>query len=369
MVTFDLDDEQKMVQETVLSFATDQLDPVFREFDDNGEIAADVISKGNELGILAGAVPEEYGGYGEGPSALTNTVAFEQLAWGDLSTAMHLLSPTFFAYAVLLQGTEEQKKLYLPLLCDEEFKPASAALVEPRFDFDASSMFATAVRDSDEYILNGSKCFVPLGSAASHFMVFASTTPGAGFAGVDAFIVPAGTNGLTVGEREKNMGWKALETNELELKDVKVDKSAKLGGEAGCDFLQLLSRSRMGLAALAVGMSRHALEYARDYAKERVAFGEPIASRQAIAFMIAEMAIEVDATRLMLQEAAWLCDKQRDFYKEAGLVKNYAADMALMVCDRAVQIMGGHGYIRENPVELWLRNARGFASLEGMVMV
>jgi alkylation response protein AidB-like acyl-CoA dehydrogenase len=111
------------------------------------------------------------------------------------------------------------------------------------------------------------------------------------------------------------------------------------------------------------------MEFARDYAKERVAFGEPIASRQAIAFMIGEMAIEVDATRLMCWEAAWLCDQQRDFAKEAGLVKNYAADMALMVCDRAVQIMGGHGYVRENPVELWLRNARGFSSLEGMVMV
>jgi len=369
MVSFELDDEQKMVQETMLSFATDQMDPYLRESEESGQVVPDIITKGSELTIIASAVPDEYGGFGESPSALTGCIAYEELGWGDLSAALHLLSPTLFAYSVLHQGTEEQKKEYLPLFCEEQFKPAAGALVEPRFNYCASALTATAVREGDDYILNGSKCFVPLADTAEYLLVFAATTPGAGFAGVDAFIVPAGTAGLTVGEREQNMGLNALATFELTMKDLKVNKSAKLGEDGGSDFLSLLARSRLALGALAIGMSRHALEFSRDYAKERVAFGEPIASRQAIAFMIAEMAIEIDATRMLCWEAAWLADSKREFAKEACLAKNYAADMALMVADRSVQIRGGHGYVRENPVELWLRNARGFSSLDGMVMV
>ncbi len=369
MVSFELDSEQKMVQETMLSFATDQMDPYLRESEENGAVMPDIITKGSELAIIASAVPEEYGGFGESASALTGCIAYEELGWGDLCGALHLLSPTLFAYSVLHEGTEEQKKEYLPLFCEETFKAAAGALVEPRFNYCASALTATAVREGEDYVLNGSKCYVPLADSAELFLVFAATTPGAGFSGVDAFIVPAGTAGLTVGEREKNMGLNAIPTFEVTMKDLKVNHAAKLGGDRGSDFLNLLARSRLALGSLAIGMARHALEFSRDYARERVAFGEPIASRQAIAFMIAEMAIEIDSTRMLCWEAAWLADSQRDFAKEACMAKNYAADMALMVADKAVQIMGGHGYVRENPVELWLRNARGFASLDGMVMV
>jgi alkylation response protein AidB-like acyl-CoA dehydrogenase len=273
------------------------------------------------------------------------------------------------AISVLDQGTEEQKKQLLPVFCEEEYKAASSALIEPYFNFCASALKATAERDGEEYVLNGSKCLVPLAQEAENMLVFAATSPGMGFSGIDGFIVPAGAKGATIGEREKNMGINALATYPVTLKDCRVPLAARLGGDAGCDFLRLLSRSRLALSALAVGMSRRAMEYSRDYAIQRVAFGEPIASRQAIAFMIAEMAIEVDAARLLAWEAAWRCDKNMDFVKEAALAKNYAAEMAMMVCDRGVQVMGGHGYVRDNPVELWFRNARGFATFEGFVMV
>jgi acyl-CoA dehydrogenase len=369
MVSFEMSDEQKMVQETVASFAADQIEPIMREAEEQGEVPADIISKGWELGLLGGCIPEEYEGFGEELSSLTGLIAMEELAWGDLSVGLHLMAPSVMAISVLDQGNEEQKKQLLPAFCEEEYKAATSALVEPLYNFCASALRTTAVRDGEEYVINGGKCLVPLAPEAGNTLVFAATTPGTGFAGVDAFIVPAGAKGMTVGEREKNMGINALPTYPVDFKDCRVPAAARLGGDMGSDFFRLLSRSRLALSAMAVGMSRRALEYSRDYAVQRVAFGEPIGSRQAIAFMIAEMAIEIDATRLLAWEAAWRCDKNMDFEKEASLAKNYAADMAMMVCDRGVQIMGGHGYIRENPVELWFRNARGFATFEGFVMV
>jgi acyl-CoA dehydrogenase len=186
---------------------------------------------------------------------------------------------------------------------------------------------------------------------------------------VDAFIVPRGCAGLTVGEREKNMGLKALPTYGLTLKDCAVPADARLGGERAIDFPRLISECKVGLAAMAVGVGRAAFEYARDYALQRRAFGAPIASKQAIAFMLAEMALEVDASRLLVWEAASRLDKSQDALKESYQAKNYAASAVLKIADNAVQILGGHGYIREHPVEMWLRNARGFAALEGLTTV
>lgn len=369
MFSFEFSEEQQMVKDTISGFATDVIDPVTRECDEEGRVQPDIIEQGWGLEIIASVVPEEYGGFGEGSNAVTGAIAAEELAYGDLSTAMHLLAPTAFAYSVLLEGTEEQKKEYLPRFCGEEFQAATVALVEPHYNFCPSAMRTSAVSEGDQYVLNGRKCMVPLAGDASLFLVFAATTPGTGFAGVDAFIVPAGTEGLTVSEREKNMGLKALETYGLELSGVRLPAESKLGGERGIDFQNLLSRSRLALAAMAVGMAKRATEHSRDYARDRVAFGEPIGSRQAISFMIAEMAIDVDATRLLVWDAACKCDKGKEFAKEAAMAKHYADDMVMKVCDGSVQVMGGHGYVRDNPPELWFRNARGFAALEGMAMV
>ncbi len=369
MLSFDPSEEQAMVKETISGFATDQMDPLSRESDENGAVPADVLKTGWELEIISSCVPEEYGGFGEKPSALTGAIAYEELAYGDLSMAIHLLSPTVMAYSVLLDGTDEQRSQLLPAACGEEFKPFAAAVIEPRYNFDASQLMTIATRDAGEFVLKGRKCIVPLAAESDNLLVFAATDSGAGFAGNQAFIVPRTSENLVISEREKNMGLKALATYGVELNDVRVPLEAKVGGERGIDYLKLLSRSRLALAALAIGMMKRAAEHSRDYAKERIAFGDPIGSRQAIAFMIAEMFMEADATRMLVWEAAWKCDRGDEFSREAALAKNYASGKCMKVCDGAVQVMGGHGYVRDNMPELWFRNARAFSTLEGMAMV
>ncbi|MBE9515179.1 MAG: acyl-CoA dehydrogenase family protein [Chloroflexi bacterium] len=364
MISFSPTEEQQMIMTMVKQFASDEMRKIYRECDESGEIPDSVVDTAWKMGLVSSSIPEDCGGFGGERSAITGSLIGEELAWGDLSMAMHILCPALLAYPILEMGTETQRKRYLPLVCDEKYKPATAALIEPRFGFDPCSLSTTARPDGNEYVLNGEKCYVPLAAEADVLLVYAEEQ-GSG----QGFIVEKGTKGLEVGEREKNMGIKALATYELSLKDCRVPKENRLGGQGGCDFGRIMNCSRVALSAMATGVAKAAFEYSRDYAKERVAFGEPIASRQAIAFMLAEMAIEIDATRLMTWEAAWKLDRKEEATKEASLVKAYADDMVLMVTDRAVQILGGHGYVREHPVELWLRNGRGFVAFDGMAIV
>ncbi len=364
MISFSPTEEQQMIVTMVKQFANDEMRKIYRECDESGEVPDSVIDTAWKMGLTCSSIPDEYGGSGAEHSAITGSLIYEELAWGDLSMAMHILCPALFAYPVLELGTETQKKKYLPLVCDEKYKAATAALIEPRFGFDPCSLSTIAQPDGSEYVLNGEKCYVPLAAEADLLLVYARENSSS-----QGFIIEKGTKGLEVGEREKNMGIKALPTYELSLKNCRVPKENRLGGQKGCDFSRIMNCSRVALSAMATGVAKAAFEYSRDYAKERVAFGEPIASRQTIAFMLAEMAIEVDATRLMTWEAAWKLDRKEEATKEASLVKAYADDMVIMVTDRAVQILGGHGYVREHPVELWLRNGRGFVTFDGMAIV
>ncbi|MCK5181772.1 MAG: acyl-CoA dehydrogenase family protein, partial [Dehalococcoidia bacterium] len=342
----------------------DEMRKIYRECDESGEIPDSVIDTVWKMGLVSSSIPENYGGPDGEHSAITGSLIGEELAWGDLSMAMHILCPSLFAYPVLEMGTDTQRKKYLPLVCDEKYKAATAALIEPHFGFDPNSLSTIARPDGNEYVLNGEKCYVPLAAESDLLLVYAEENGSR-----QGFIIEKGTKGLEIGEREKNMGIKALATYELSLKNCRVPKENRLGGEKGCDFNRIMNCSRVALSAMAVGVAKAAFEYSRDYAKERIAFGEPIASRQAIAFMLAEMAIEIDATRLMVWEAAWKLDRKEEATKEASLLKAYADDMVLMVTDRGVQILGGHGYVREHPVELWLRNGRGFVTFDGMAIV
>jgi acyl-CoA dehydrogenase len=364
MISFSPSEDQQMIVNMVKQFATDEMRKIYRRCDEDGEIPAQIIDKAWGMGFISSAIPEKYGGAGEEHSTLTASLLAEELAWGDLSMTMHILSPSLFVMPVLMMGSEEQKVKYLPAFCGNKFHSATAALIESHFNFDANTLTTTAERKNGHYVLNGSKCFVPLAADASNILIYAADG-----GRTQGFIVDKGTAGLKINEREKNMGIKALATYELTLQNCKVPKENKLGGDKGCDFSVLLNCSRVALSAMAVGVARAAFEYSRDYAKTRIAFGEPIASRQAIAFMLAEMAIEIDATRLMAWEAAWMLDKKKDATKEASLLKNYADNMVMVVTDRAVQILGGHGYIREHPVELWFRNGRGFTTFDGMAIV
>lgn len=364
MVSFDPTEEQRMIIDAVKRFAVNEIRTAYRDCDEEGHIPDDVIRKGWEMGLIPGGIPEEYMGFAEEHSALTGVLFAEELAWGDLSIAMHLLTPGLAAYPVLLFGTEEQKETYLPQFCDVGFKAATAALIEPSVQFDPSALKTTAVLDGDAYVLNGQKALVPLAADADLILVYAAEN-----GKTQGFLVENGTPGLEIGDREKNMGIQALATYKVALHDCRVPRSDKLGGEEGCDVAKLMAYSRVATSAMAIGVARASYEYALAYAKERHAFGEPIASRQAIAFMLAEMAIDIDAARLMVWEAAWRLDKGKDATKEAYLAKLLADDMVMRVTDGGVQVLGGHGYIREFPVELWFRNGRGFAMFDGLAMV
>ena len=363
MISFDLTEEQQLLVDTVIRFAANELRKASREADESTQIPAHLIDTGWSLGIVPSNIPEQFGGFGE-HSALNGVLAAEALAYGDLSTALNILAPSLVAFPILLCGTDEQKRTYLPKFGSEKFFAASAALIEPRILFDPRQLQTTATSAGDAYVLNGRKCLVPLADDAELLLVYASED------GISqAYLVEKGTAGLSIGARESNLGLRALPTYELELNDVRVPKANRLGGKAGCDLTRLLNHSKVALAGLAVGVAKGAQEHAVAYAKERVVWGEPIARKQAIAFMLAEMAMDIDAVRLMTWEAAWRLDKGLDAERECYLAKMSADDMALKVADNAVQVMGGHGYIRDNPVELWLRNARGFVTMEGMAMV
>jgi alkylation response protein AidB-like acyl-CoA dehydrogenase len=369
MIGFDLTDEQKMIRETVAAFAIEEIRPAARPADESGTIPPALIAKGWELGLVRGPIPEQLGGYGDARSAVTGAIVVEELAFGDLSIALHLLAPRLLAFPLIEAGTDAQCARFLPPLAADSFSPASSALMERKFDFEPSLMETTARREGDGFVLDGAKCYVPIASQASAILVYAAASADQGLAGVEAFIVPRDAPGLTISNREKNMGIKGLETFELYLKNCRVARDARLGGEQGINFTRLLSESRVAMAAMAVGVARAAYDYARAYAKDRKAFGVPIATKQAIAFMLAEMAIEIDATRLLVWDAASWLDKGGDALKESSMARNYAAASSLTVADNALQVLGGHGYIREHPVEMWLRNARGFAVLEGLVTV
>jgi alkylation response protein AidB-like acyl-CoA dehydrogenase len=365
MYSFDPTEEQEMLVEAVGKFAVNDLRSAAREAEEAGELPKRLVSKGWELGLLQASVPEAHGGFGE-RSALTGVLAVEEMAFGDLAGTLAVLTPSLFATPILLAGTEEQRQIYLPKVIESDWRPYTAALIEYAFDFDPQALKTTAIRDGGEYVLQGEKAFVPFARDAQVILVYASLD-----GQTQGFIVETSAAGVTVSEeREKLMSLNALPLYRLHLDNVRISASNRLGGEAGHDFEPILAAMRIATAAAAVGVANAAFEYSMNYAREREAFGVKIAQKQAIAFMLAEMRTEIEASRLLTWEAAWKLDNDKeDAFTEAYLAATGAADMAMMVTDRAVQILGGHGYIREHPVEMWMRNGRGFATFSGLAIV
>lgn len=364
MYSFEPSEEQKMLVEAIGRYAAANLRAAAHEADEAGALPPALLKKGWELGFLQASIPENYGGFGE-RSAVTGVLAAEALAFGDLAGALAVMTPGLFAVPILLAGSEEQKQAYLPPLVEADWQPYSAALLENRFDFDANALATTARLDGDVYVIDGEKTFVPFAAEAEAMIVYAALD------GVtQGFIVPCELAGVLVGERQKLLGVRALPVYGVKLEGVRVPVGNRLGGAQGHDVAPLLASNRLASAALALGVSRAAFEYARDYAKDREAFGMKIAQKQAIAFMLAEMATEIEAIRLLTWEAAWMLDAGKpDADKQAYLANTGAVDMAMMVTDRAVQILGGHGYIREHPVEKWMRDGRGFAAINGLAIL
>jgi len=365
MYSFDPTEEQQMLIDAVKKYAVNDLRAAAHDAEESRELPKKLISKGWELGLLQASIPEAYGGFGE-RSAVTGVLALDEMAFGDLAGTLAVAAPSLFATPILLTGTEEQKQEYLPQIIEGDWAPFTAALIEYAFDFDPHELKTTATLKGEEYILNGEKAFVPFAKDAKMVLVYANLD-----GQTQGFIVPKDAVGLTVvDERELLMSLNALPMYRVKLENVKVPAANRVGGTSGMDFELVLASMRIATAATAVGVANAAFEYSRDYAKEREVFGMKVAQKQAIAFMLAEMRTEIEAIRLLTWEAAWKLDQGReDASNEAYLAATGAADMVMMVTDRAVQVLGGHGYIREHPVEMWMRNGRGFATFTGLAIV
>lgn len=366
MLDFSPTQEQQMLIDAINRYAVNDLQPNAHEMDEHSAIPAAIIQKGWELGLLPASIPEALGGFGE-YSAVTNVLALEELAFGDVAAAFKLMTPALFAYPVLFDGTDDQQSRFLPLFAEEKPFPATAALIEPRINFDPFDLQTIATRQGDTVLLNGCKGYVPNAADAEWLLVYAKDSE---TGAIGAYIVEKATSaGVEVVDQEKLMGIRGLPTYRTQFNDVQVPIDLVLGGVAGINYQDLVDHMNIGLAAVGTGVMRASYEYAKDYAKERIQFGKPIATNQAIAFMLAECAIEVDSARLMAWEAAWQADTNSpEITQAAYLAREYVNRAALFVTDNGVQVLGGHGFIREHPVERWLRNARGLPMFTGLVM-
>jgi acyl-CoA dehydrogenase len=364
MISFAPTDEQQFVIDTIGRYVRAKVQPVRHDADEQRAYPAALIEEGWRLGLTSTWVPEAYGGLGESHSALNAALFAEELAYGDLALALYVLAPALFGLPVLRFGSQAQQLRGLPYLAHDTLPPLTAALWETGWDFDPSRLRTNARRDGSDYVLSGAKVGVPLAKDAAAFLIYANED-----GSTQAFIVERDTPGLSIGEREQLMGLRALPTYEIVLDGCRISATARLGESQDIDFRQVQNFSRVTVAALALGVARAALEHALVYAKGRLAFGRPIAQFQSIAFMLAEVRIEIDAARLMIWEAAWNLDQGHESTRECVLAEQQASETAMLAADRAVQIYGGHGYIRENPVELLLRNARGITLLAGMALL
>ncbi|OQX61656.1 MAG: acyl-CoA dehydrogenase [Desulfococcus sp. 4484_241] len=364
MINFSMSKQQEMIKKEVAKLVKDIVIDNAHDMDENGEIPQESIQKAWELGVSVSMVPEEFGGYGMADSPLETSLVLEELAFGEMAFAVAVTTPSLFIGPVARMGTEEQKKKYLPLVCTEKYPYCTMAMNEPRFGFDAISLKTAAEKKNGSYVINGEKCFVPMAAKASHMLVAADLD-----GKPNLFIVNTDNPGVKVGDREKTLGLYALEMNRVVFENCEIPAEDRLGGEEGCDYDSVLQRTRTAMAAIAAGVTNASYQFAREYAKTRVQFGEPIAHRQAVAFMLAEMAYEVDAIRLMAWKSASALEAGKDAKRQSYLAKMYAGEMGMKICDYGVQVLGGHGYIREYPVERYYRNARAFANLEAIATV
>ena len=363
-VSFALTDEQKALRDLAHEFAEKEIRPKAAEYDEHQTHPADVIAKAHEVGLMNPHVPEEFGGSGLG--GFEGVLIGEELCWGCSGIGTSIVANILGALPMLIAGTEEQRREWLPPLLEEPIL-TSFALTEPNAGSDVSGIQTTAVRHGDDYVINGSKMFITNAGHASWVVVFASTDKDAGHRGLTAFVVPTDLDGVVVEKHLDKMGQRATDTSALAFQDVKVPARNRLG-EEGQGFkiaMQTLDRTRPGTAAGAVGVARAAFEHAVEYSKERVQFGQPVAMNQGVNFLVADMAAEIEASRLLVWQAAWLLDQGERATLQSSYAKRFAADTAMKVTTDAVQIFGGYGYMKEYPVEKLMRDAKLFQIYEG----
>ena len=358
-------DEQIMIQKMVRDFAENEIAPQAVAIDQSDEFPLELIKQMGELGLLGIPVPEEWGGVGADFVSYISTI--EEISKASAAVGVVLAVHTSVATLPILHfGNEQQKNKYVSKMARGELLGAFA-LTEPSAGSDASGIKTTAVKQGDYYILNGSKMFITNAGAADVYIVFAVTDPTKGTKGISAFIVEKDTEGFSVGKKEKKMGMNGSNTSSLHFDNAKVPTENLLGseGEGFTIALSNLDGGRIGIAAQALGIAQAALDFAINYAKERVQFAKPLAKQQAIQFMLADMATKIEASRLLVYQAAQVRQDKGDSTMLASMAKKFASDTAMEVTTDAVQILGGYGYTRDYPVERYFRDAKVTQIYEG----
>ncbi|MEW5806147.1 MAG: acyl-CoA dehydrogenase family protein [Acidobacteriota bacterium] len=364
MIDFELTEEQREFQQLARDFATNEIRPVASHYDKTGDFPMDIMRKGWEIGLMNATIPENYGGVGIG--ALEAVLISEEISWGCAGIGTSLMCNGLALEPLLTGATEEQKKKFL-IPFAHDFNMASFCLTERGAGSDAGSLATQAIRKGDEYIINGSKCFITNGGYASFFTVFAVTDKERGARGLSTFWVPRDSKGITIGKHEDKMGQRSSNTAEIFFDDVVVPKDNLIGRE-GMGFvyaMKTLDKTRPIVGAASVGIAQAAFEYSLEYAKTRVQFGGPIARNQAISFMLADMKQDIEAARLLVWKAAWMSDRKMKNSEISALCKTFASDVAMRVTTNSVQIHGGYGYTKDYPVEKLMRDAKLMQIYEG----
>jgi acyl-CoA dehydrogenase len=368
MIGFDLTPEQRSLQEKARQFSKEVILPVAAQHDRDGTFPLDIMEKAHQKGFFTPLVPKKYGGQGLG--LLDSCIISEELAAGCMGIYVSIFVSTLALYPIIKFGTEDQKERFLKPFCST-FSIASYCLSEVTGGSDPASMRTTAILDGDHYLVNGAKMWVTNGGYADFYVAFATTDPQRKHKGIISLIIPSNLEGVSHGEPIDKMGQRASNTTSLTFKNVRVPKENLLGGggEGFKKAMAALDITRPLIAIGSVGLARTALELATQYAKKRIQFGVPIAQHQAVQFMLADMAKDIEAARLLVWKAAWLADQGIRNSKEAAIAKAFAADMAMRVTTDAVQIYGGMGYTKWHPVEKLMRDAKVIQIYEGTAQI
>jgi acyl-CoA dehydrogenase len=368
MIGFDLNEEQKAWRDKARRFAEEVIRPVAAKHDREGSFPEDILHRAHQEGFLTPLVPRQYGGQGLG--ILDTCITSEELAAGCMGIYVSIFVSTLALYPIIRFGSDEQKERFLRPFC-ETYSLASYCLSEYQVGSDPADLQTRATVEGDHYVLNGTKMWITNGGYANLYVVFATTDPSKRHKGIIALIVPADTPGIRPGEPIDKMGQRASNTTAVTFSDVAVPKENLLGGEQEGfkKAMAALDITRPMIAAGAVGLARNALESAVSYAEKRVQFGVPIARHQAVQFMLADMAIDIEAARSLVWRAAWQADQGLPNSKEAAMAKAFAADMAMRVTSDAVQIYGGMGYTKWHPVEKLMRDAKVIQIYEGTAQI
>lgn len=363
-MNFDMTEEQLAMQKMAREYTEKEVIPIAAEYDEKEEMPVELIRKMAAQGFASINIPEEYGG--GGMDEVTLCLVTEELGRGCAGIATSVGANSLATLPIYLAGNEEQKKRYLSAV--SEGKLAAFCLTEPNAGSDVSSIATTAIRDGDSYVINGTKCFITNGAYADFYVVFAVADPARGVRTLTPFVVERGTDGLSAGKKEKKLGIRASNTSEVIFDQVRVPEANLLGKEGGGfrTAMETFDLSRPMIGALAVGVARAAFETAYKYARERIQFGKPIAQQQAVQFMLADMAMEIEAARSLVLRAAHIVGKREGRVSAySAMAKAFAGDMAMRVTTNAVQVMGGYGYSREYPVEKYMRDAKIMQIYEG----